>query len=232
MKLSIRIMSGLRAGQVAELYSPGGSLGRGEENLICLPDPSVSSHHAYLTSDGRDWWVRDLKSTNKTRLDGVELNGSAVQLRPSGRLQFGLVLVEYSIVPEQTRTPLLSELPTMIKEPAEPSGLAAAGVPAPASHEPDGGVPATIFSPAAMPTPPAYCIGGDAAGPEPPPAGRGGPKIEEPSVGAMLRLAHLERDNTRLQEENDSLRRERDALRAECSRLRRELAAGQPLGQR
>jgi pSer/pThr/pTyr-binding forkhead associated (FHA) protein len=47
------------------------TVGRVEDNMIQIDDASVSSHHAELVRDGDDYLLRDLDSTNGTRLNGT-----------------------------------------------------------------------------------------------------------------------------------------------------------------
>ena len=67
-------------------------IGRGPDNDIRLPDPSVSRQHAIVAREGRGWVVRDLESTNGTRH-----NGSRVQravLAAGDRLKIGAFELE------------------------------------------------------------------------------------------------------------------------------------------
>jgi pSer/pThr/pTyr-binding forkhead associated (FHA) protein len=54
-----------------ELIEDTITLGRVEDNIIQIDDASVSSHHAELVRDGDDYILRDLDSTNGTRLNGT-----------------------------------------------------------------------------------------------------------------------------------------------------------------
>lgn len=148
MKLSIRILSGTRAGQVEELHSPGGSLGREADNLVCIPDGTVSARHAYFSSDGENWWVRDLRSTNKTRLDGVALDETAVLLGTSGRLQFGRVDTAYSVDSDKTASPQLGELRTLVLHPSAGVDSPQSGGQRPVAPADDQLLPLTISRPA------------------------------------------------------------------------------------
>ena len=49
------------------------TLGRVADNALQIEDASVSSHHAELISRGGDYVVKDLGSTNGTRLNGAAL---------------------------------------------------------------------------------------------------------------------------------------------------------------
>ena len=67
-------------------------LGRGVDNDLILPDPSVSRRHAVVRRYGEDWVIRDLGSTN-----GLLLNGTPVataRVRAGDRLGVGAVEVE------------------------------------------------------------------------------------------------------------------------------------------
>lgn len=69
--------------------APRVSVGRGLDNRLVLPDPSVSRNHAEIVRGASTWTVRDLGSTN-----GVAVNGEAVTeslLSAGDRLRFGSV---------------------------------------------------------------------------------------------------------------------------------------------
>lgn len=51
------------------------SIGRGDDNLVCVPDPTVSKQHALLTLTGEKYVVTDLGSRNGTRVNGVPIGG-------------------------------------------------------------------------------------------------------------------------------------------------------------
>jgi HD-GYP domain-containing protein (c-di-GMP phosphodiesterase class II) len=68
-------------------------IGRLDLLEVVLDDPSVSRQHAEIhpTEDG--WKIRDLGSTNGTRLNGVRVGNGLWPLRPRDLLQFGEVAV-------------------------------------------------------------------------------------------------------------------------------------------
>src|SRR5690348_15652047 len=68
-------------------------IGRLEALEIVLDDSSVSRYHAEVRATDRGWRVRDLGSTNGTRLNGVRLGNGQWPLRPRDLLQFGEVAV-------------------------------------------------------------------------------------------------------------------------------------------
>jgi len=58
------------AGKEFPLIGDHLKLGRGPSNDIRIEDGSVSTHHAELVLDGNDYILRDLNSTNGTRIGG------------------------------------------------------------------------------------------------------------------------------------------------------------------
>ncbi len=49
------------------------TIGRLEDNVLHLPDGSVSSHHAVLTRRNDVWYLQDLGSSNGTRVNGAPI---------------------------------------------------------------------------------------------------------------------------------------------------------------
>jgi adenylate cyclase len=72
------------------------SVGRIEDNLLQIDDASVSSHHAELTLSGADYVVRDLGSTNGTRVNGQQLAAEEPhQLQDGDTIRFGHIETVY-----------------------------------------------------------------------------------------------------------------------------------------
>ncbi|MEP6956087.1 MAG: FHA domain-containing protein [Chthoniobacterales bacterium] len=65
------------------------TLGRGPENAIQIDDPSVSGRHAEFHAVGDTYEVRDVGSTNGTRVNGEAI--TSVTLRPGDVIRFGKV---------------------------------------------------------------------------------------------------------------------------------------------
>src|ERR1700722_1986290 len=61
------------AGQTFVLDSPEMSVGRVADNQIQVEHASVSGHHARLKLDGLDYVIKDLDSTNGTRINGERI---------------------------------------------------------------------------------------------------------------------------------------------------------------
>jgi putative nucleotidyltransferase with HDIG domain len=73
-------------------------IGRLEALEIVLDDSSVSRYHAEVRASGRGWRVRDLGSTNGTRLNGERLSNGQWPLRAKDLIQFGEVSVVVEVV--------------------------------------------------------------------------------------------------------------------------------------
>jgi predicted component of type VI protein secretion system len=69
------------------------SVGRAADNKIHIEHGSLSSHHAVLTSGGGDYTVRDLNSTNGTRVNGNRI--AQQRLQRGDILQLGNIEAYY-----------------------------------------------------------------------------------------------------------------------------------------
>jgi len=98
------VLSEQLRGQAFELTEESYTVGRTESCNVCIPDPTISSHHCTLVrlSNG-SYGVRDEGSTNGTRVNGVRMEGEDVQpLVHSDILQVGSVEMLFDC--ESTRT--------------------------------------------------------------------------------------------------------------------------------
>ena len=66
----LKIVSGTRAGEQINLDQPVLRIGRREENNLVLSDPSVSGAHCEIEKSATGYTLRDLGSTNGTRING------------------------------------------------------------------------------------------------------------------------------------------------------------------
>lgn len=85
-----------------ELLLPqSATIGRGGECEIVIDDPHVSARHAEIWHERGLWWLRDLRSSN-----GTEINGEAVRtvvaIRHGDVLHFGKVRLRLEIVGRRT----------------------------------------------------------------------------------------------------------------------------------
>jgi pSer/pThr/pTyr-binding forkhead associated (FHA) protein len=108
------LLSAGLTGRTHELKGEKTTIGRVEDNIFQVAEPSVSSHHCEILLRGNDVIVRDLNSTNGTFINGEKVVESP--LRPGQILRLGQI--EMRLETGEGGAPV-------------PSG-AAAGAPAPA----------------------------------------------------------------------------------------------------
>src|SRR5881398_3369329 len=84
------IVSGVTYELVEQLIT----VGRAPDNTIHIEDPSVSGRHAELRARGKTYQLRDLGSTNGTRVNGTTTTNAA--LHPGDRIRFGAVEVRFA----------------------------------------------------------------------------------------------------------------------------------------
>src|SRR6202171_3434221 len=65
------------------------TIGRAPDNMIVIDDPSVSNRHAQLELSGETYRLKDLDSTNGTKVNGVPVTETA--LRFEDRIRFGAI---------------------------------------------------------------------------------------------------------------------------------------------
>ncbi len=80
-------------------------VGRVDTLEVVLDDNSVSRHHAEVRVTDRGWRVRDLGSTNGTRLNGIRLGTGQWPLRARDMLQFGEVAVVVESIEDTSADP-------------------------------------------------------------------------------------------------------------------------------
>jgi len=96
------ILSEHLRGQSFELTEEEYTVGRTEECDICIPDPTVSSHHCSLVRlEQGGYKVVDKGSTNGTRVNGARIENEAQALVNSDILQVGGVEMLFDC--EETR---------------------------------------------------------------------------------------------------------------------------------
>ena len=90
-KLQVALPDGTTASH--DLTDETITLGRVADNMIQIDDASVSSHHAELVRDGDDYILRDLDSTNGTRLNGQPHREG--KLKEGDQVRFGNIETLY-----------------------------------------------------------------------------------------------------------------------------------------
>lgn len=99
-KLVVSLPDGAQASH--DLIDDMITIGRTSDNTLQIEDPSVSSHHAHLTLVGGDYHLKDLNSTNGTRVNGQTF--SEWQLQDGDKIRFGKVEAVYaSEIPANAR---------------------------------------------------------------------------------------------------------------------------------
>lgn len=76
-------------GRTHELKADKTTIGRVEDNVFQIPEPSVSSHHCEVELRGNDIIVKDLNSTNGTYINGQKV--SEGPLKPGEILRLGQI---------------------------------------------------------------------------------------------------------------------------------------------
>ncbi len=79
-------------------------MGRGLDNIIRLEDGTVSHHHAMLVQDGLDYTLRDLNSTNGTRVNGMRV--VETKLHHGDAVRLGSVEMRYESDTKKSSQPL------------------------------------------------------------------------------------------------------------------------------
>ena len=68
------------------------TIGRAPDNVFPIDDVSVSSHHAQIAPSAGIFLLKDLGSTNGTKVNGTELQpDTEYTLKPGDRIRFGKV---------------------------------------------------------------------------------------------------------------------------------------------
>ena len=97
------------AGTSFELSGPELTVGRLDDNKIPLAHASVSGHHAVLALDEQDYVLKDLDSTNGSRVNGEKITSQ--KLRRNDMVRFGNIELLYDSehAPPGRPMPSLSE---------------------------------------------------------------------------------------------------------------------------
>lgn len=97
-KVIIIVMSGVEDGKKIEFEKTPITLGRADDNDLCLPyDTRISRYHAKITKEGSSYWLEDLKSTNGTYLDETRITGR-VRISPDDVFVLGTIWLRFEEV--------------------------------------------------------------------------------------------------------------------------------------
>jgi pSer/pThr/pTyr-binding forkhead associated (FHA) protein len=97
------------------------SIGRAPDNMIVIDDPSVSNRHALMELTGDAYRLKDLDSTNGTKVNGVPI--TETPLRFKDRIRLGAIEVRFE--PDVGGLQPLPQLETVDVKPAESSAAPA-----------------------------------------------------------------------------------------------------------
>ena len=111
------VISGTKHELVEDLIT----IGRGQDNMIVINDPSVSTHHAELQRAGETYRLKDLESTNGTQVNGIPI--AETGLRFEDRIRFGGAEVRYE--PDMSGSQLLPQRERIAIKSAELSAVPA-----------------------------------------------------------------------------------------------------------
>ncbi|MBU6410223.1 MAG: FHA domain-containing protein [Verrucomicrobia bacterium] len=110
------------SGRVHELTAQRTTVGRVEDNVLQIGDPSVSSHHCEVEQRGGEIWVRDLNSTNGSYIDNARISESV--LKAGQTLRLGQVELRLEVEGAAAAAP-----PAQSAPPAKKAGEAPMAVP-------------------------------------------------------------------------------------------------------
>jgi ubiquitin-protein ligase len=72
------------------------SIGRNDDNLICVANPTVSGYHAEICRTSEGFVLRDLQSTNGTRIGASKIDSEAL-LADGDLILFGDLLARFAV---------------------------------------------------------------------------------------------------------------------------------------
>src|SRR5207248_7212490 len=105
-------------GKVAFEFAEGSiTIGRAPDNMIMIDDPSVSNRHAVMELTGETYRLKDLDSTDGTKVNGVPVTETV--LRFEDRIRFGAIDARYE--PDVRGSQPLPELESIEVKPAQSS---------------------------------------------------------------------------------------------------------------
>src|SRR5437016_2643581 len=91
------------------------TIGRAPDNMIVIDDSSVSNRHAQLELSGETYRLKDLDSTNGTKVNGVPITETL--LRFEDRIRFGAIEARFE--PDVRGSQPLPELEAIEARPAD-----------------------------------------------------------------------------------------------------------------
>ncbi|OGV51033.1 MAG: hypothetical protein A2X49_04580 [Lentisphaerae bacterium GWF2_52_8] len=136
--MKLYFLNGSKAGEVFELNPPGISLGRETDNDVHLLIGGVSRYHAKIEAQNDAWAIRDLGSTNGTKINGTKI-ADAHTLKPGDIITLGDQNIRFGEKQESIAQQIFQQTPSPVIIPAPsapPPPQAQIQAPAPISPPP------------------------------------------------------------------------------------------------
>src|SRR5512137_1389700 len=89
------------------LHKPVTMLGRAQGNDICIPDPSVSAHHAQIVFNGRDFQLEEVDREAEIQINGKKKRRA--RLANGDRITLGSAQLGFSMFSEPTAATAAAE---------------------------------------------------------------------------------------------------------------------------
>ena len=112
-------------GRAHELNVDRTTIGRVEDNMFQIAEPSVSSHHCEVLLRGNDVVIKDLNSTNGTFINNEQITESVLQ--PGQTLRLGQIELKLE-TGTPASAPATAPAPGTVKKPAEATMVIPRGV--------------------------------------------------------------------------------------------------------
>jgi predicted component of type VI protein secretion system len=100
----LHILSGQLEGRVFDLLEERVTVGRALDNTIRMEDSTVSHHHAMFVLEGDGYRLRDLNSTNGTRVNSMRI--TETKLTNGDQVRMGSVEMRYEADIKKASQPL------------------------------------------------------------------------------------------------------------------------------
>ncbi len=100
MKCSLEIISGIYDGLLFEFETFPIRIGRSDTNDIAIIlDDAASREHAELSHENSNIYIKDLKSTNSTYVNGQKvIDGGQISLNDDDEIKVGETYIKFNIV--------------------------------------------------------------------------------------------------------------------------------------
>jgi DNA-binding NtrC family response regulator len=103
-RFRVVVTRGPDEGKTAQSDGPEFTIGTGEGNHLILRDGTVSRHHCSISSMPRGFLLRDLASTNGTKLADYRVEGA--YLKPGAIIGVGMTQIQFAAMDEVVREPI------------------------------------------------------------------------------------------------------------------------------